>query len=313
VNILSAITAMGSMTFKDYKQIVKNSCPNKSEFFATKLRRDLTALGHIQIDFNRRHIQACSPRLCLLPGQGTEVRRAVLAGARNEAILKKFIDRALPSCFRVQQQTMNQFVPDRLQVEGRHQDLRTLSKQIDAPSFSIGDNPDTPDAWVLLHGVASLADRLKQHFARKEPAGAGNGADHWEVFQPGNPRFQPWQQVKEDYCWNLILIRKSPYLHWLARRREDGSWEYWQDGFEGDPLWAKWAVAQSYETQIYLPGPDSLSFSIPAWLPFPVELHRVCCLCTGMLPDEKENRISYHGIPAVIQKVVQKKLLLSNN
>lgn len=313
MSILSAITTLGSMTFAQFNQSVRIFYADQGDFLVWKLRRDLTALGHIESDFMRGNIRACSPRLCLLPEPVDEGVSAVLAGARNEAILNKFSEQAVLNRFQIYSTKNNQFVPDRLEIKGRYEDLCELAKQMVDPCWSIGSNWNMPDAWVLLHDVTSLADRLKRHLACRAPAGAGSGSDLWVVFDPQKALFLSWSKIKKDYPWKLMLIRRSPYLHWLALKKKDGTWQFWQHCFEGDPLWAKWGVAQSSEEQDPFSGSDSVNFSVPVWLPLPVELHRVCCLCTGMLPEEKNQRIIYKGVPTLIQQIVKKKLCLETS
>lgn len=309
---MSIITAMGSIPFTDFYQVIQYCHPDATDFSIWKLRRDLAGLGHIKLDFKARSIHACSPRLCLLPEPAPDGVRVVLAGARNNAIVKQFGVHPVFQRVQVQSQGNAYLIPDCLKLSGPFKELRAFARKTCQPSCAIGNDPNTPDAWVLLCGVAPLTDRLNEHSFSRKPAGAGNGSDLWEVFHPKNARFRPWSQIKKDYRWHLMLIRRSPYLHWLARRRLDGSWEYWQHGFEGDPLWAKWAVVHSSAEQNLMPESPSGQFIVPSWLPLPIELHRVCCLCTGMLPQEKDQNIIYKGVPAVIQAAVLKKLSIGN-
>jgi hypothetical protein len=311
MNVLSVASAIGSMKIEDFNRSARALYPNLDDYGIWQLKRNLTALGHIHIDYDSRRVQVCAPWLCILPSSHDGTINAVLAGARNEQFVSQLQKHAGENHVSIDRTRNGDLYPDHIVLTGEATAIERIGDAIEQLYSGLGDARAEPGCWRLLHAVRSLADRLGSHYAEKMPVGAGSGIDDWEVFLPGTTRFSRWSEIRESYSNHLMLVRRSIYSHWLARRKSDDSWEYWQNRFQGDPLWAKWAVAQSPQVAQDLfsePGDDS--FRIPAWLPLPLDLHRVCCLCTGQLPSEDSCRISYNGIPEIIRAVIRRKLFL---
>lgn len=312
MSVLSVVSAIGSMNMEDFNRSARTLHPNLDDYGIWKLKRNLTALGHVHIDYDSRRVQACVPWLCILPTSHNGTINAVLTGARNEVLLSQLQKHADENCVSVDRNHRTDLYPDRIVLSGDPTAMEGLGNAMEQLSFGLGGVLAEPGCWRSLHGIKSLADRLQCHFAEKMPVGADSGVDEWEVFLPGTTHFRRWSDIKESYSNYLMLVRRSVYSHWLAQRKADASWEYWQNRFQGDPLWAKWAVAQSAQAaQDLFSETGDNSFQIPAWLPLPLDLHRVCCLTTGHLPSEDSYRITYEGIPPIIRAVVRRKLSLS--
>ena len=310
MNLLSALSAVGSMRLEEFYQIVQFFQCDASDYDIRKTRRDLSALGHIDVNYSTRRVQVCAPRLCILPHKNDCKARAVLSGARNGLFLKQLEKTVGKHAVKMKREQLVENCPERILIEGDFVQFQQLVASMQNPPLIMSGTLEIPDAWAPLHSLQSLIDRLQSHSETRAPAGAGQGGDSWRVFLPKESHPRLWEEVKRDYPYNLALVRKTPYTHWLARRTPDGAWEYWQNGFQGDCLWAKWAVAQSGELAGLFDQGIATEFRVPSWLPLPIELHRVCCLCTGLLPSATGGWIVYSDVPHIIQHYVREKLSL---
>jgi len=78
----------------------------------------------------------------------------------------------------------------------------------------------------------------------------------------------------------------------------DGGWIQWLSPLDLETLWYRWAVVQTAGTSAKLPAiRDDGSYQVPRLAPLPIKLHRICCLCSGYPPEEKNGFYEYRGVP----------------
>jgi hypothetical protein len=133
-----------------------------------------------------------------------------------------------------------------------------------------------------------------------------------QVFNPEKNNWVFWDDIRNTYDRNLLLIKKERYKYLLAKRSDD-NWLLYLDKFSHDPLWGKWAVLQDRDGGgSMLPSIEESDFLISHGLPLPIELHRVCSLCSGTLPFLNADRgmIRYSNVPYFIRSHVIRKLSL---
>lgn len=308
MKLLDVMTALGRLDFGDFQTVFQAIYPDRNDYALWKMRRDLVALGHIHLDHARRKISVVKPRLCLLPAYGGASCKAVLIGLRNEKILEELVN--CPAHLDVSiLPTSNGDYPRRVLLSGSHHHLFKLADEFRTVPLTLSDNPGIPDAWRLLQEIQGVRQMLEGHFSIRQPAPGGAGFDTWSVFEPLSCRFTIWEQARNNYHHDLMLIRRSPYRHWIARKKNTGEWDFWQNDFSSDPLWAKWAVVQSGpDREACLPQAGRGKFRISAKLPLPIELHRVSCLCSGFAPIENDGWIEYQDVPLVVQHGIRQRL-----
>ena len=178
----------------------------------------------------------------------------------------------------------------------------------------LGDPVGTPGAWIALHSsigsssAESLSDRINNVFGSVSQE-LGN-ADSYKVFDPCTKNWAIWSNIRNTYDRHLLLIQKEIYKYLLAKKTDAG-WKLYLEKFNHDPLWAKWAVLQAKDgAQSLLPQIGGWDFRIPQGLPLPIELHRACCLCSGLLPvPEVDGQVlRYSNVPYSIQSHIIRKL-----
>jgi hypothetical protein len=166
----------------------------------------------------------------------------------------------------------------------------------------------SPIGSSSIENLISRLDGLFQD-SNYQPFGGDRG---WNVFDPRSQCWADWGQIRNTYDKDLILIQKEIYKYLIAKK-EEGSWRLYLDRFSHDPLWAKWAVIQSCaNVGQYLPKVNGWEFIISHGLPLPIELHRVCCLCSGFLPYTHSGGTRYLNVPPVIQFRILKQIALPN-
>lgn len=345
MNILEVISCFGSKPKDEFQEIIRHFYPTVSGYERNCIQRDLEALGHIHTDHVRGKVHVMAPRMCVLPTLENGISSAVLTGVRPSERI--FLDelRHLPAVgddkLKVEETGMDEGFPSKIILSGLSQTFfhnlqrvteHTLfikeserlveSGQLLPNWHLLGDPAGTPGAWFALHtGIDSastetLHDRLYRYFYREDRQPRNNqsleNADSCEVFDPNTNKWAFWGSIRNTYDRNLLLIKKDRYKYLLAKRTGNG-WILYIEKFNHDPLWAKWAVLQARNGgDPLLPKIEGSDFLIPHGLPLPIQLHRVCCLCSGTLPVLESDRgvIRYTDVPFSIQSQVIRKLSL---
>jgi len=346
MNILEVISSLGPKPKDEFQEVVRHFFPNASGYNRNCIQRDLEALGHIYTDHVQGRVHVMTPRMCVLPAQENGKSLAVLTGARpNERNLLDELhtlpfdhnqlsveevsgENGFP--FTIYMKGASETFFDNLQkianthtlLQPEYQALMASSPSLSRDWYLLGDRAGTPGAWVALHNgigsssTESLHDCLDHHFHRddRQPRNhqqLGN-ANSLQVFDPEKKNWVFWGDIRNTYDRNLLLIKIERYKYLLAKRSGD-NWLLYLDKFSHDPLWAKWAILQNREGgESMLPSIEGPDFLIHHGLPLPIELHRVCSLCSGTLPviDAKRGMIKYLKVPCVIQSHVIRKLSL---
>lgn len=346
MNILEVISCLGSKPKDEFQEIIRHFYPNDSGYVRNCIQRDLEALGHIHTDHERGKVHVMAPRMCVLPRQENGISRAVLTGARSSERI--FLDelRHLPavgdSRLKVEETSGDNGFPSKIILSGdsskffsnlqrvaaTHSLFNTEHQRLAAtdqlfPNWHLlGDPAGTPGAWFALYsGIDSastegLQARLDHYFYRENGLPRNHqplaNANSIEVFDPNTSNWVFWGTISNTFDGNLLLIKKERYKYLLAKRTGNG-WMLYLEKFSHDPLWAKWAVLQDRNGgDASLPKIEGSDFRVPHGLPLPIELHRVCSLCSGTLPVTETDRrvIRYSNVPFFIQSHVNCKLSL---
>ena len=313
MNILSEISAIGSIGFEELNKIIIGSSPGVSNYEAKQKRRALYALGHLKIDYKKRKVNVLRPSFFPLPKtKDNDKYRVVLGGFRNEQFLSKLRKDAAKRQIEIQQDN-NQEYPPRILLSGEHNEIQRLAHELKEYYVHSFSDHSSPFAWLLLHELESVRNKIEQHVRIRQPVCVSEEMKNFTVYSPEKNGYFSWAAIMDSYKWNLVLIRLTIYKHWLAKRRSDGSWEVWQNDFQGDLSYVKWAIIQSLNNSRVetLCCPDTQRFSVPIEYPLPQDYHRAACLCSGLAPYAMNSSLLYHEVPEVIQLELLNKLQYS--
>jgi hypothetical protein len=310
MNILSEISAIGTLDFEDLNKIILSENAGLSNYEVNQKRRNLSALGHLHIDYKKRKVIVMRPSFLPLPKtKHNDYSRVVLAGFRNQHLLSKLLKEAGKRKI-VVQQDKNQEYPERILFNGELNEIQRLAS--DLKDFFVHSFSDlsSPTAWRLLHELDTVSDKIEQHTRVRQPVRFNDEIKNLMVYSPEKNGYYPWLIIKDSYKWSLMLIRLTIYKHWLAKKNSDGCWEVWQNDLQGDLAYAKWAIIQSLNNSCVkaLRCAERGSFSVPIQYPLPQEYHRAACLCSGLVPYTNNGNLLYHEVPEVMRLELMNKL-----
>ncbi len=279
--------------------------------------RIMSALGHCEVDFDRRFISVCSPSLVALPRAGPP--RAVWAGARTESLVKKISQ-------------LEKVKHDELSI--------TIINQILCVGFS--HNPKRP-SYPLPYAIifeASSEDVLNQIMQDLKI----------KIFLPDSPVLSlidystdinelinsiPASQLSEPN-WISWTFDKSQLKFMKGKPSESGATLssyvcpisqqrthiFWKNGkgHEIDRDWGRWLVLSEYKKNVIIYDKRLQILAIPATLPLPILLARAITLCSGrsslaLMESEKIGDIppnhpldGYLSVPLPVAEAMAKKL-----
>ena len=319
MTLLDLLSTLGSMrlssesSFKEAVQVITGH----EDYFTH--RRFLEGLGHARIDRVDGKIHVLAPRLVALPREDCTECVAVLAGARNPDFLRELEYQATSHNITIKRKDLGDGLPERITLRGTASALREIANKAVSLPLDIADDPSVPDAWRLLSAVPSLQSIILGFTSEKIGIARGEPQSSAEVFNPATGYYDPWLKLVEAYQSSYILGRKSAYDYrlawWLpsAEKEGDGAWIQRLSTLELDTFWARWAVVYSADPANALPSISGEgNYKVPKISPLPMELHRVCCLCSGFPPEERNGFYIYRDVPPVIQQGVNGRLKLDN-
>lgn len=278
-------------------------------------RRFLEGLGHACADREGGKIHVCAPRLVVLPRMAEDRCVAVLAGARSGDLLEELDYLAGNRSVKIESTSLGDGFPDRITLTGAANALKEVASNCYSLPVEIASDPTTPDAWRLLCSVPSLRAIIGGLTQETTGYSKGEPEPSAEVFNPATGYYDRWSTLREDYSFYYVLWKKEVYdyrLFWWQSDEEveeGGRWIQRVSRLELDPFWMRWAVAGSAGADEALPAVSGDgTYKVPRRTPLPMELHRVCCLCSGFPPDEDDGGYIYRGVPPVIQQGVNERL-----
>jgi len=316
LDLLTALKNLPLTGENSFKEAIEVTSGHVDDY---RHRRLLEGLGHIRTDWNKRRVYVMSPRLILLPRQQIAECEVVLAGARNPVLLEELKSWARIKNLSFSQEEIGSGFPERVALKGSFNDIKAAA--FDCRSFELGiaSEPLSPDAWHLLSSVIPLQSIIQNLRKKTNDIGGWEEVLSAEVFNPATGFPAPWRTLRENYTSRYILWnKKTGYDYRLIWRRNsdvgiDGGWIQCLSPLELETLWYRWAVMQSAGSDGELPCiSDDGAYRVPRQSPLPMELHRVCCLCSGYPPVEKNDYYEYLGVPPVIQKGVNERLKVDN-
>lgn len=313
VSSLRSLRLSGEGSFNEAVQVITGQ---ENGF---KYRRLLEGLGHIEIDRENGKINVLAPRLVALPRQNENQCLAVLAGARSDDLVSELEHLASARGISIERASLGEACPERITIMGPADGLKDLARAFASLPVEIANDPWTPDAWRLLCSVPSLQSIIEGF--TQEPTGYANEEPPLsaEVFNPRTGYYDRWSRLRRDYESSYVLWRKDVYdyrMLWRQAGEQEEAGGGWTQRLSPLPIesyWVRWAVAYSAREDKALPpiSGDGV-FEVPKLTPLPMELHRVCCLCSGFPPSESTDSYTYRDVPPVIQQGVNDRLKINN-
>jgi len=312
VSTLDLLSAVGTMKFSGPGSFDEAVRVISTDVSAKDVRRDLFGLGHIILDHQRRSVLAAKPRLVSLPRHKESEVFCVLAGARNIHLIDELDHLASSRDVRRESYPISEHLPERISFTGRPEAIAEMAVSCNTAALGPVDNLQIPDAWRLLARVQSLQSIVAGLAEQRTGLDRVQPRDNDEIYNPGTGYFDLWSELRGSYRSRYLVWRKAPYDFRFSWREEgDETWIQRLSALGQDPRWLFWSVRISADPKGALPGIDAEgSFSVPVECPLPLDLHRVCCLCSGYTPHLAESMQIYDNIPPVIQKHVIDKLRL---
>jgi hypothetical protein len=319
MTLLDLLSTLGSMRLSgesSLKEAVQVITGHEDYFLH---RRFLEGLGHARIDRVDGKIHVLAPRLVALPREDCTDCVAALAGARNPDLLRELEYQATSHNITIDRKNLGDSLPERITLRGTASALREIANKAVSLPLDIADDPSVPDAWRLLSAVPSLQFIMLGFTSETTGIARGEPLPSAEVFNPATGYYDPWLKLGEAYPSSYILARKSAYDYRLAwwqpsgEKEGDGAWIQRLSPLELDTFWARWAVVYSADPANALPSiSEEGIYKVPRIAPLPMELHRVCCLCSGFPPEEHSGFYNYKNVPPIIQQGVNDRLRLEN-
>lgn len=319
MTLLDLLSTLGSLRFSgesSFRAAVQVITGNENYFVH---RRFLEGLGHARIDREDGKIHVLAPRLVALPREdGTECM-AALSGARNSDFLSELEYLATSHKVTIERNDLGNGFPERIILRGSANELRGIAEKSSSLPLEITDDLSTPDAWRLLSVVPSLQSIISGLMSKTTGIAHGEPQTRAEVFNPATGYYDHWSKFGKAYQSFYILKKESAYDYRFAWRQSsgekegDGTWIQRLSPLELDIFWVRWAVVYSADPVNALPSiSGGGTYKVRRITPLPMELHRVCCLCSGFPPQEANGFFEYHNVPPIIQQCVNDRLRVGN-
>jgi hypothetical protein len=314
VTPLDLLSVKGSLPIygrSGFQRAVADLAPDDGFFVQYRM---LEGLGHAIKD--RLRVHALAPRLVVLPRVSEAGATVVLAGARNPGVVSDLKEQASKLGMDFDCSSLGKGIPERISLSGDPSRLKILMSEMKKFPLEIADDLTIPDAWRLLASIQSLRERVRAITSNMTGLATGEPPEDAEVFNPATGYYDAWHDLSGDYQAHFILWKYKAYQYRLFWWQEDlesekvGRWKQWQSA-AGDPLWLRWAVACSANPHGAPPGISVDGFyKVCKVTPLPMELHRVCCLCSGFPPEKDADHFIYRDVPPVIQQGVNDRLVV---
>ena len=264
--------------------------------------RDLSALGHIDLQINESGmwVFAAPPVLAALPGFGNPT--AVLCGGRSPSLIRELETAAAATGLELtidSQSAASPYAPARVEVQANDSaGIHSLAHDVDISYL------DVPPARLLARVSVSLAEHQRQLTWSNEPE------LNWrrEDFDTDRLQFQPPGKA-------LRQQRLSRY-----QNPTTSIWHYrlWQGNEFAEVVldWGRYAILSSTSRRVLEYFPERRKAIVPYGAPLPTLLARAFGLCSGYCPTETEVAQTkllgrcqeFHGVPPSIFNSVANKL-----
>ena len=319
MTVLDLLSALGGLPtsgeggFRDAVQAITG----REDTFSQ--RRFLEGLGHARTEQGDRKIHALAPRLVSLPRDERGVCVTVLAGARNADLVSELKYLSQIRGIHIESEELGSGFPERIALKGSAAALRDIAGHCNSLPLEIADDPTIPDAWRLLASSPSLQSIIRGFIEPEVGVGQGDPQMAAEVFNPLTGYYDRWSRLREGYLSYYVLWKKEAYDYrlfwWQSDEQEEaeGRWIQRLSPLGVESFWGRWAVAYSARGTNALPAVSGDgAYRVPRLTPLPMALHRVCCLCSGFPPEERDGFYIYRGVPAVIQSGVNDRLTVDD-
>ena len=264
--------------------------------------RDLSALGHIDIQINQDGIRvlAAPPVLATLPGFGNPT--AVLCGGRSPRLIRELEAAAAATDLELtidSQSTASPYAPARVEV--RADDPAGIHSLAHVLGISY---LDVPSARLLARVSITLAEYRQRLTWSNRPE------LNWrrEDFDTDRLRFRPAGEASPQR--RLSRYQDPTTSVWYYR--------LWQGNESADviPDWGRYAILSSTSQRVLQYFPERRKAVVPYGAPLPTLLARAFGLCSGYCPTETQVTQTtplgrcqeFHGVPPSVFNSVASKL-----
>jgi len=277
--LLYSISTRGKMNFSNfytafhtiYSQVYKKIPEDAYLKFQTL--RFLDALGHCDVDFERRYIYACMPTFVLVPSFG--LPKVLLLGARTPDLIidiKEFAAENKNSIrfYAIPQKIKQSLLPPAIYVEVADRKL------LEGVSGKAGVHLriDEPAAWCLINFSADVSE-IKKNLAfslMEEP--------DWpkRTFSIRHVAFIKYFSERADIrLVEYTNPRDQQKLHWL--------W-HGDKAAEVDRDWGRFLSLHEQNVNVLLYDVKRFLLAVPSSISLPRLISRSLTLCTGLAPSD---------------------------
>lgn len=319
MTVLDLLSTLGSLPLsgeRSFKEALQTIAGQENVF---TYRRWLEGLGHVNTDRGGGKIEVFAPRLVALPREELGVCVAVLTGARNADLLGELEYLSTSHKITIERDDLGNGFPERITLRGSANMLKSVAGTCASLPVEIADDLSIPDAWRLLSSAPSLQSVIQEITGGQIGIARGEPQASAEVFNPVTGYYDRWSRFRESYPSYFALWKKEAYdyrLFWWQADEQDETKSAWiqrLSPLELESFWGRWAVAYSARAAEALPSiSGDGTYKVPRLTPLPMELHRVCCLCSGFPPEECDGNYIYRDVPTVIQQGVNDRLRVDN-
>jgi hypothetical protein len=301
--LLEVISTRGKMSLDDFDIAFDHLVPladSEDRVFARRSTLSaLEALGHCEIDWNRRLLFACRPILARLPVAGCP--RIVLAGARVTQTVM-----ALKNYAKAHQEIADfsctsqvRGLPDVITLEVA--DELTLAQCATVCNLPLSGK--LPVAWTLANVSGCLAD-YKSTLAWKPDASL-----NWRrrIFDPTAPFFRR----EDDPKAAPILSHSARLTEHTNPVTQQRDWRWTKDGSYALVArdWGRWLALAAANVRVLLYDTHRQRLAVPSSTPLPRLLARGATLCSGRASytDDLLRQNVYDSVPPALASLIAHK------
>ena len=312
--LLNVISVKKEISWAEYTKIYSELCSTYllGKRFDSGLRykrlqtiRALDALGHCEVEFSKdeRTIVSAPPLITRLPEVG--LPKAILAGSRMPRTIDRLknVSKSLRAKVMISVQPSGYFlVPQCVLIEAdRVKDLSEIAQSLGT------DFESQPAAWSIIDFAASLDQQLAKL--------------RWSERRDLN-----W--TRHDFNFDLLMFTHSHDFKRAVRlsRYNDpisnvNLYLLWKGNAcaEVDGDWGRYAALKEAGINVVAYDANQFEFLVPVTVPLPKLIARALTLCSGLLPEPRQQHASvslistlevavYKNVPPPIAELAAIKL-----
>ncbi len=285
--LLYSISSKGSLTFNSFNRIINNLYnPNRIKkvvdeplgFIRFRTLRALSALGHIEVNYEKRKIYTCQPTLSLIPSFGT--LRAVLTGARVPVLLdklRKYVrdNRKKIVYERISQRSKYGLLPSVVILEVLEQNILQEVAEYSGIKYDF-DQPITGTILSFSCDLQTYENQIEVFYEsnREEPM---KWVKHY--FSPSLLRFS---RIDYDENYHKLISYTNPDI---PSQKMHLFWNN-EKSIEVNRDWGRYLLLSKEKKNILFYNSQSLELLVPITVRLPTILERAAVMNSGFAADE---------------------------